>query len=99
MSTILCTEKNVAVDSLPRSLRHMSQQDVLFDAKILTRFLYDVSTAASAHPDVFEADGWGGMSLVLDLLRDKIDIASGEYSFPHFAHGEDVPSLVERSGS
>ena len=99
MSTILCTEKKVAVDSLPHSLRHMSQQDALHDAKLLTRFLYDVSTAASGYSEVFEADGWGGMSLVLDLLRDKIDIASGEYSFPHFAHGEDVPSLVKRSAS
>ena len=94
---VLCTpEQHVTSESLPRCLRHMSKEDALYDAGTLTRFLYDVASAASNYPDVFEAQGWHGMELVLDLLQDKIAIASGEYKFPFFRSG-DTPNLAERT--
>ena len=84
MSTKHTTAAKVRPESLPRCLRHGYSGSVLEDAKQLVIFLEEIS-------------GWLGLGLVLDLLRDKIEIASGEYKFPLSGSSSD-PVLVEREG-
>lgn len=88
----------VYTGSLPLALRHICPADALEDAKALTSFLCYTVDASSAFQGVLGAEDCRGLSLVLDLLMDKINIGSGDYKFPTLGWGDDVPALAERRG-
>ena len=93
---ILCTETEVAVKSLPRCLRHCGKGDSLEDSIKITKMLR-ILFMALEDPDWTDREaGLEGMELVLALLLDKLEIASGEYKFPILTHDLEAPALVER---
>lgn len=84
--------------SLPLSLRHTSPEDALKEAKEITQFLTHTVDAFSTYSIGIDAEGRRGFILVLDLLRDKLDIGSGSYKFPFLGWGDSLPALAEREG-
>jgi hypothetical protein len=52
--------------------------------------------AFSAYDSEVDAEGYRGLSLVLDLLIDKLDIGSESYKFPCIGWDDDLPALAER---
>jgi hypothetical protein len=84
MSNFLCNAEKVDMESLPLSLRHFSEFDALHDAKNLVAFLRQTADAeyCADSTTAYPSEAWEGMGLVLNLLQDKIAIASGEYKFP-----------------
>lgn len=95
MSKVLCDVEEVATDSLPHCLRHFSSGSAAEDAINLVAFLKEVAYAATDAGDCAFQDGWRGFKLVLDLLQDKIEIASERYMFPTLGP-KDAPMLVQR---
>jgi hypothetical protein len=76
--------EKVDMESLPLSLRHFGKADALHDAKNLVDFLRQTVDAeyCAESTTAYPAEAWAGMALVLNLLQDKIAIASDEYKFP-----------------
>ena len=94
--TVLCREREVALESLPRCLRHYGENVPLEDAIRLTKMLDILFMSFEGGDWTDGKEGLKGVSLVLDLLLDKLEIASGEYKFPLLDHGRDALVLVER---
>ena len=92
----------VRLSSVPRCLRHLGRRAPLDDASRLAAFLR-LSAAdmldplGNGQPD---EDALMGFLLCFDLLRDKLDIASGELPFPTcgMREEEDLPPLVRLEG-
>lgn len=91
---ILCNVKEASSDSLPLSLRHGNIYDAISEAQQLFELLRELCTAMDNKDFVFES--WGGLSLMLDFLQDKMEIATGEYKFPLSDYTNDSPALVKR---
>ena len=89
-------------DSLPHCLRHSGTWEALDDARKLISLLREVAflnlIAAEKNEGGLCRDfpTAGGFDLLLDLIRDKLDIASGHYRFPVVGWGSDIPNLAER---
>jgi len=91
---ILCTEKEVYIESLPRCLRHYQKSVPLEDAIRITKMLHIIFMAFEDNDWWTEGEeGLKGVDLVLRLLLDKLEIASGEYRFPNQTIIDDAPSL------
>ena len=90
---VLVPCKEVYGHSLPRSLRHCSKSDALNEGKALLIFLRQVLV----QDDAYDAEGVRGLSLVLALALDKIEIGNGDYKFPEMGWKDDLPALVERT--
>lgn len=91
------------MDSLPFSLRHCARWEALKHAQQLTALLDHVNfmqqIAAECSPGKTIQIDWPslqGMELVINLLRDKLDIAAGAYRFPFGGLAADYPKLAER---
>lgn len=87
-------------ESLPRCLRHVCLDDAKMDAMkllaLLDEWVYrtDLATEAGCGLNMTQEVA-GGLALVLNLLRDKLDILWGDYRFP--LNGcSDQPDLAER---
>ena len=91
---ILCEVDKVASDSLPYSLRHSHKGECLEDARALLCLLKEICWSGTSSDFIF--NGWRGMGLVLDLIRDKVDIANSDYHFPLSGCSDDL-ALVERT--
>lgn len=86
--------------SLPHCLRHSLPEEALDDARGLVAFLRGMAflqTVAVHHDAEMEmsAAACRGLTLVVDLLTDKLDIAAGVYRFPSIG-GSDDPQLARR---
>ena len=81
-------------DSLPRSLCHSSQFEVLEEARALAFYLQYVARLPQREEDPSEAVKLGS-DLCFDLLIDKIEIAMGIYHFP-YSGSFDAPALCIR---
>ena len=87
--------------SLPLSLRHSGTWEALEDARKLVSLLSEVAFLNLIVTE--NKDGWlfsnqlaaGGFDLLINLIMDKLDIASGCYRFP-FVGSYDSPNLAER---
>ena len=87
------------VSSLPLSLRHPSPEAALEEAQWLVDFLRDVTLSKAGDESCSSKESALGLSLVLDLVQDKLNVASGVYRFPLLAWNEDAPVLAERKGA
>lgn len=92
----------VQTKSLPHCLRHGDSKDALRDAgnivSFLDHFSYMASCLASGDDDLsMNESEVMGFSLLIRLLKDKLDIASGTYKFPFIAFDVDAPLLAERT--
>lgn len=89
-------------DSLPYCLRHCNADAALDDARKLVSLLREVAflNLIAAEKDegglCRDFPTAGGFDLLLDLIRDKLDIASGHYRFPVVGWESDTPNLAER---
>lgn len=82
--------------SLPKSLHHLSQEEALEDARHLVTFLREVFYLGEDSPSTtLGQESMAGLQLVMGLLTDKLDIASGHYLFPLSGYG-DSAQLAER---
>lgn len=99
-STKARKEVRVQADSLPHCLRHCNAASALDDARKLVSLLSEIAylnlvaseAGAGSRKDYLSA---GGFDLLVDLIRDKLDIASGRYNFPLIGCS-DSPNLAER---
>ena len=72
----------VKPSSVPMCLRHVNSTTALEEAQALAAFLQDATEVIVENENgTSENCGWG-LSLVFQLLRDKLAIASGELAFP-----------------
>lgn len=74
--------KHVDMNSVPHCLRHWRNDNILEDAKHLAAFLQRAVEDMASSDSKIGQDDILGFSLAFNLLRDKIDIASGELPFP-----------------
>ena len=88
--------------SLPHCLRHVGTWEALEDARKLVFLLSEVAflNLIAAEKDegglCRDLPTAGGFDLLIDLIRDKLDIASGHYRFPVVGWESDTPNLAER---
>lgn len=88
--------------SLPHCLRHAGTWEALEDARKLVSLLSEVAFLNLLVTE--NKDGWlfnnqlaaGGFDLLINLIMDKLDIASGHYRFPVVGWESDTPNLAER---
>ena len=86
----------VRPESLPKSLCHTDKALALEQASYLCSFLKGVVEDRAEVKSEQAAEFYYGLSVVVDLLRDKIDFASGELALPYASLiGEDEPSLMD----
>ena len=88
----------VRMSSVPRCLRSTYRADHLNDAGHLAAFLSLACGTLLESGSTLSVDRGAetlGLSLVFDLLLDKIDIAAGELAFPDcgMPGDEDLPPL------
>ena len=87
MKTLNRKNVHVKVNSVPRCLRHVSEDSALCDAQALAVFLREATAAiiarhASVGVPADIEDSLYGLELCFNLLSDKLDIAAGELPFP-----------------
>lgn len=90
MSTVDNDYPRVKANSLPRSLRHTFEDSAISDGRNLAHFLDDfLYLQAQATDTNLSEEANEGLRLIVNLLIDKLDIASGVYRFPMSTCGAD----------
>lgn len=83
-------------ESLPRSLRHLSDKDALYGAALLVEFLQSAIARCMESKDTASDNEIMGMDKCFDLLRDKIEIGAGIYDFPQMGYDTDQKLCIRR---
>ena len=97
------TPRYVKADSLPRSLHHVSEDDVMYETKSIAAFLKEAGTAvlkkeaSEGIPNNIHEISYG-MELCFKLLQDKLDIMDGTLPFPMAAFDDKAPRLWNPDG-
>lgn len=86
---------DVQASSLPRCMRHLSKSFAADEALYIAKFLKEVVEDCSQDREQHSSDFYSGMSLVFDVLMDKIEYGAGRLPFPNSAAFNDAPTLQE----
>lgn len=78
-----------STESLPYSLRHITREEAMNDAKALLSLIEDFVSYARAKEDAIPAATLRGIELATKLARDKADIGTEVYLFPLMGGYED----------
>ena len=85
----------VKASSLPLSLRPLSADDAIYNAREIAAFLQTAYAGIGESDSELSSEAARGGELCFDLLLDYLDIASGSYAFP-FVGYYDSPELCTR---
>lgn len=85
----------VQASSLPRCMRHLSKSFAADEALYIAKFLKEVVEDCFQDGGQHSSDFYLGMSLVFDVLMDKIEYGAGRLPFPNSAEFNDAPTLQE----
>ena len=83
------------LDSLPRSLRNSSPRELLDDAVKLNRLLWVLALYMAEDKSSPDPKACEGMSMVCELIEDKIRMALGDLTFPEGTSDSNAPTLKE----
>lgn len=68
--------------TIPTSLRHPAEEDILQDALALVSFLQASAAAIAATGDALSEEQSRGLNLCFSMTHDKLEILTGGLSFP-----------------
>lgn len=103
MSSTNSTPRYIKADSLPQSLCHVSEDDVIYGTKSIAAFLREAASAILKQEasegiprDINEISY--GMELCFKLLQDKLNIIDGTLPFPMADFDDKAPRLWNPDG-